>query len=434
MSWNVFIIGHDELSKQMLPHLRHVEDYAFHELLSFEEVVHADEYPFERLTATALAQLERFPDTVDAIVGYWDFPTSGLLPVLRREMDLPGPSLEAFLKCEHKYWSRLEQALAVSECVPAFQALDPFDDHAVEAVEIDYPFWIKPVKAHSSHLGFRIDNAEQLSEVLPVIREGIGRFGRPFDEVMALAELPAEVAAVTGHHCIAEAIISAGRQCTLEGYVQDGEVHPVGFVDSLRDETHSSVLLRYEYPSSLPDEVQARMLAITRRFLARIGYDDGPFNIEYYLDEQTDRIWLLEVNARISRSHAAIFHLVDGAPHMQVMVDVALGIPPRMPHREGRYPVAAKQMLRVFEDGWVRRVPSDEEIREVEKRFPGTLVSLNVRQGMRLSELFHQDSFSWELGVLFTGAENRDALREQIEECRRMLPFEIEPLSSQDRS
>ncbi|WP_280553313.1 hypothetical protein [Halomonas sp. 25-S5] len=431
MSWNVFIIGHDALSNRMLPNLRHVEDYAFHELLSLDEVVHAEEYPFARLVDDALAQLERFPGPVDAIVGYWDFPTSGLLPVLRRERGLPGPSLAAFLKCEHKYWSRLEQSRAVPECVPAFQALDPFDEGAVEAVEIDYPFWIKPVKAHSSHLGFRIEDADQLREVLPVIRQGIGRFGRPFDEITALAELPAEVASVTGHHCIAEAIISSGRQCTLEGYVQNGEVHLVGFVDSLRDATHPSVLLRYEYPSSLPDAVQERMLAITRRFLIQIGYDDAPFNIEYYLDEQTDRIWLLEINARISRSHAAIFQLVDGAPHFQVMVDVALGIPPRMPHREGRYPVAAKQMLRVFEDGWVRRVPSDEEIRQVEETFPGTLVHLNVHEGMRLSDLKHQDSFSWELGVLFIGGESREALTQRIEQCRRMLPFEIEPLASQ---
>lgn len=432
MSWNVFVIGMDELARQLLPNLRHAEDYVFHELLSFDEVVHAEEYAFARLTADALAALRRSPGSVDAIVGYWDFPTSGLLPVLRREMGLPGPSLEAFLRCEHKYWSRLEQARTVSECVPAFQAIDPFDDQAVESIDIDYPFWIKPIKAHSSYLGFRIVNADQLSEALPVIREGLGRFGRPFDEITALAELPQEVAVVTGHHCIAEAIISSGRQCTLEGYVQNGEVHLVGIVDSLRDATQSSVLLRYEYPSSLSDEVQERLLAISRRFLTGIDYDDGPFNIEYFLDEQTDRIWLLEVNARISRSHAAIFQLVDGAPHIQVMVDVALGIPPRMPHREGRYPVAAKQMLRVFEDGWVRRVPSGEEIRRVEERFPGTLVLLNVHEGMRLSDLFHQDSFSFELGVLFIGGENREALEERIEECRRMLPFEIESLSSQE--
>jgi biotin carboxylase len=431
MSWNVFIIGHDELSKRMLPNLRQAEEYDFHPLLSLDEVVHAEEYPFDRLAEDALAELRRFAGPVDAIVGYWDFPTSGLLPLLRQAWGLPGPSLEAVLKCEHKYWSRLEQARSVPECVPAFQALDPYDDRAVESVEIDYPFWIKPVKAHSSHLGFRVENADQLREVLPIIRAGIGLFGRPFDEITAHAELPVEVAVVTGHHCIAEAIISSGRQCTLEGYVQHGEVHLVGIVDSLRDDAHPSVLLRYEYPSSLPDEVQQRMLAITRRFIARIGYDDAPFNIEYYLDEQTDRIWLLEINARISRSHAAIFQLVDGAPHFQVMVDVALGIPPRMPHREGLYPVAAKQMLRVFDDGLVRRVPTDEEIRHVEEAFPGTLVQFNVHEGMRLSELKHQDSFSWEVGVLFIGADGREALEARIEQCRRMLPFEIAPLPSE---
>ncbi|MDX1466218.1 MAG: hypothetical protein R3215_11005 [Halomonas sp.] len=434
MRWNVFIVGQDQLSQRLLPHLRHAEEYAFHPLLTLEKVVHAEEYPFDRLVDEALAELNRFEGPVDAIVGYWDFPTSGLLPVLRQARGLPGPSLAAVLKCEHKYWSRLEQARSVPDCVPAFQALDPFDERAVESVRIDYPFWLKPIKAHSSHLGFRIENADHLREVLPVMRAGIGRFGRPFDEVCAHAELPDEVAAVTGHHCIAEAIISAGRQFTLEGYVLNGVVHLVGIVDSLRDGEHSSVLLRYEYPSSLPEALQQRMLELSRRFIARIGFDDGPFNIEYFHDAQADRLWLLEVNARISRSHAALFQLVDGAPHLQVMVDVALGMPPRMPHREGRYGVAAKQMLRVFDNGRVSRVPNEEEVRRVEAAFPGTLVQLNVREGMRLSELRHQDSFSWELGVLFIGADDRETLDARIEQCRRMLPFEIEPLPEEDEA
>lgn len=431
MTWNVFIVGYDELGRDLLPQLNQAQDYAFHGLLSMQEVVHAAEYPFDRLVSDALRELENFSGSVDAIVGYWDFPTSALVPVLRSKLGLPGPSLEAVLNCEHKYWSRVEQQRIMPECVPSFQAIDPFDDSAPDKLEIDFPFWIKPIKAHSSHLGFFIESAEQLREVLPRIRRGIGRFGKPFDEVCAYAELPEEATSVTGHHCIAESIISAGQQHTLEGYVQNGEVQLTGsgMIDSVRDEKHRSVLLRYEYPSQLPEAVQQRMVEYARRFMRHIGFDNGPFNIEFYYEQESERIWILEVNPRLSRSHAAIYGLVDGAPHFQVMVDTALGIEPRMPRRQGRYPVAAKQMLRVFEDGRVRRVPTRDEIMNVERTFPGTKVELNVEEGMRLADLQHQDSFSFELGVLFIGGESHQDLVSRIERCRDMLSFEIDPLS-----
>ncbi|XKH61118.1 hypothetical protein LG290_05050 [Halomonas sediminis] len=427
MTWNVFVVGYDDLGKELLPKLRHVEDYHFRGLLPLDEVAHAAEYDFDQLVADARRELEDFSGVVDAIVGYWDFPTSALLPVLRENLGLPGPSLEAVLKCEHKYWSRLEQSRAVPDCVPPFQAVDPFDENAVDTIEIDYPFWIKPVKAHSSYLGFLIENAEQLESVLPTIRKGIGNFGKPLNQVMKYLDLPDDIAPVTGNQCIAEGIISAGWQCTLEGFVQNGEIQVTGMIDSVR-KGHRSVLLRYEYPSALPDDVQQRIIDYARRVMTQIGYDNAPFNIEFYHDQENDKLWLLEINSRLSRSHAAIFQLVDGAPHFQVMVDLGVGITPRMPRGEGRYPLAAKQMLRVFEDGIVRRVPSEEEIQRVKQAFPGTIFYLNVREGVRLSELFHQDSYSYELGVLFIGAENRDDLEERIEQCRDMLTFDIEPL------
>lgn len=429
MAWNVFVVGYDDLGKELLPQLRNAEDYKFHGLLPLNEVVYAGEYEFDQLVEDARRELDGFSGAVDAIVGYWDFPTSALLPVLREKLGLPGPSLEAVLKCEHKYWSRLEQFRTVPDCVPPFQVVDPFDEGAVDSIEIDYPFWIKPVKAHSSHLGFLIENAEQLKSVLPIIRKGIGLFGKPLNQVMKYLNIPDDIAPVTGNQCIAEGIISAGWQCTLEGFVKDGELQVTGLVDSVRDEKHRSVLLRYEYPSRLSDEIQQRIVDYSRQVMARIGYDNAPFNIEFYYDQENDRLWLLEINARLSRSHAAIFQLVDGAPHFQVMVDLGIGITPRMPHGEGRYPLAAKQMLRVFEDGIVRRVPSTEEIEEIRRAFPGTSFHLNVREGMRLSELLHQDSYSYELGVLFIGAENRDDLEARIEQCREILTFDIESFS-----
>ncbi|MYL23093.1 ATP-grasp domain-containing protein [Halomonas alkaliantarctica] len=432
MSWNVFVIGYDDLGKRLFPDFKYVDDYTFYPLLPLDEVVYARDYHFDQLVEDAVKEINDAKVAPDAIVGYWDFPTTALAPVLRQRFNLPGPSLEAVLKCEHKYWSRVEQAKVVPECVPDFQAVDPFADDPVAQIHIDYPFWLKPIKAHSSHLGFMIENADQLREVIPQIREKIGSFARPFEEVMAYADPPEEIAKVTGYHCIAEQVISQGEQCTIEGYVHNGEVHMAGLIDTVRDEKHRSVLMQYHYPSRLPQKVQERILALSTQVMRQFGFDDSPFNIEYYYHADTDTLRLLEVNSRLSRSHAAIFQLVDGAPHFQVMVDVALGIETRMPKGEGRYNIAAKKMIRVFEkDGIVKRVPTEEEIRNVEETFPGTKVNLEVKEGDRLSDLLFQDSFSYELAVVFIGGEDKAQLDDNIDRCLKMLPFDIDPINEE---
>lgn len=89
---------------------------------------------------------------------------------------------------------------------------------------------------------------------------------------------------------------------------------------------------------------------------------------------------------------------------------------------------SAKRMIQVFHDGIVRRVPSAAEIARVQEAFPGAIVELNVREGMRLSELLHQDSYSYELGVVFLGAANERQLRERFRLCESMLPFTLEPV------
>lgn len=431
MKWNVFIIGYDDLGKRLTPELRYADNYAFYPLLPLNEVVYAHAYHFDQLVEDAVKEIENAAVSPDAIVGYWDFPTTALAPILRQRFNLPGPNLEAVLKCEHKYWSRVEQAKVAPECVPDFQAVDPFGDDPVAQIHIDYPFWLKPIKAHSSHLGFKIENADQLRNVIPTIRDKIGSFAQPFEEVMAYTSAPAEIAKVTGYHCIAEAIISQGEQCTIEGYMQNGEAYMTGLIDTERDEKHHSVLMRYIYPSRLPQEVQQRIFAISAKVMRHFGFDDAPFNIEYYYHRDSNELRLLEINSRLSRSHAAIFQLVDGAPHFQVMVDVAIGIDTRMPKREGRYNIAAKQMIRVFEDGIVKRIPTQEEIRKVEETFPGTKVNLEVEEGKRLSKLLHQDSFSYELAVVFIGGENKAQLDANIERCMAMLPFEIDPIDEE---
>jgi biotin carboxylase len=426
---NIFVIGLEPFNLKLLQDLNAGGQYRFHDVLAYDEAVRprSGRIDFNALLEKAKQRLAGFSGTVDAIIGYWDFPASVLAPVLSRHCGLPGPSLEALAACEHKYWCRIEQQRVIPDLIPRFCAVDPFAGDPFSQIDLAFPFWIKPVKAHSSHLGFKIRNRRDFDACLPVIRAGIGHFAEPFDAFLAMVDVPAEIAAVSGHHCIAEEIISTGRQCTLEGYVYDGEVVVYGVVDSVRSGKHRSCFARYQYPSQLPRRVRNRMIEATARIMGHIGYDNAPFNAEFYWDPRTDGIRILEINTRLSKSHSPLFLLVDGVSHQKVGIELALGRRPDFPHRQGRHRIAAKFMVRVFEDGIVERIPDAEDIARFERRFPGAMMRVLVREGARLAHLPYQDSYSFEIAEIFLGANSQGELLMKYNEALALLPFRFAP-------
>jgi hypothetical protein len=423
---HIFVVGLDDVHLAQLRTLPDADDYCFHPLLTSAEIKQQDRFPVDRLLDEGIRTLRDFAPGVDAVVGYWDFPVSTVLPILRRAVGLPGATLEAVLGCEHKYWSRRLQAEVAAEQVPPFCAVDPFADDPLAAVDIGFPFWLKPVKAVLSHLGFRIDDAADFSAAIDRIRAAIDRYAEPFDLILSHARLPPEIAAVTGRHCIAEGLISTGRQVTQEGYVFGGDVRVYGTIDSLRCGPKGSSFSRYQYPSTLPGGVLERMRAITVRVMRHIGYDMAPFNIEYFWDESEDSIRLLEINARISKSHAPLFHMVDGCFHHQVMIDLGLGREPRFTSGGGECALAAKFMVREFGDAIVARAPTAAEIAAAEAAVPHSHIAVAVEEGQRLSELRDQDSYSYEVATIFVGGDSEAALNERFGACMARLPLQFE--------
>lgn len=423
---NVFIFGLDDFHREQLNTIRDSDEIVFHPLLEHDEAIHPERFPANEMLDKSLATLEAFPGQVDAVCTYWDFPTSTLVPIIREKLGLPGAGLDAVLRLEHKYWARCEQQATVPDLIPGFAAVDPFAENPRADLPLEYPFWLKPIKAHSSYLGFRIESDADFDNAIEKIRGGIAQFGEPFNEILKMAHLPEHIAEVDGYHCIAEGIISAGQQCTLEGYVFHGKVHVYGVIDSLRAGRHRSSFQRYQYPSQLPPSVQSRMIEAARRVITHAGYDNAPFNMEFFWFRDTDQLSLLEVNARCSKSHSPMFHLVDGASHLQVMVNLGLGKPPAFPYREGAFAMAAKFMLRVFRAGRVTRVPTDEDLHELHERFPEARVQVLVEEGADLESLRFQDSYSFELAEIFLGGRSQSNLLARYREAVRILGFEID--------
>ncbi|MET8796026.1 hypothetical protein ABZV91_06145 [Nocardia sp. NPDC004568] len=424
MKKNVFVPALTDSQRDEIATVEVPGGLSLHGLLDYDTLITADEFDFDELLDRARAELRAFDGRVDAIIAHWDFPTSVLVPILAGEFGLPSPSLESVLKNEHKYWSRVLQRESVPECVPDFCAFDPFDPDALDKIDIPFPFWVKPIKSHSSQLGFEVTDAEVFATAIEQIRAEIGRIADPFDRALERVDVPEEIRVAGGRTCLAEQMVT-GTQAAPEGTMFRGEYHVHGLFDMRKDAAGHS-FDHLDYPArTVPADVQQRMIDVTERYLRHTGYDNGCFNSEFMWDAETGKLWLIEVNTRISQSHSDLFAKVDGSSNHGVAIDIALGERPRMPHRKGEFAVAAQCMVPRYEDGIVRAVPGEADIAALQRRFPGTVVHIEVEPGDRLSDLPNQDTYRYKLATLYIGAPDADELERRYREVIDALPFEF---------
>jgi len=423
---HICVIGIDDFNFEMLNAFEEAEDYKYHSILNVSDLQHRKEYSIQNLLGKAISEIDALDVSPDAIIGFWNFPVTCLTPLAARHYNLPGLPLSALIKCEHKYLSRTEQKKVLPDAVPEFSLVDPFDNQPFDSVEIEFPFWIKPMVSFASQLCYKVHDKKEFDEAVSEIKKRIHRFADPFNYVLKQADIPDIIKDIDGYYCLAEQTIS-GKQCTVEGYVYDGDVGFTGVFDSRRHPDHET-FFSYEYPSSLDREITDEMKQMSETLLKSIGYDNSSFNIEYFYDEEKDDIRLLEINPRISQSHSDSFNKVDGAPNHKPLVEIALDKEPEFPQRDGKFEVAAKFYYRVFEDGRVSNIPSGKNLKNIQDEIPGMRIKIWVEKGTRLSELYDQDSYSYKLASVYLGAQSKDELYEKRDRCFDMLNFKIEPL------
>lgn len=422
MSQNIFVVGLDDSNRALLEGLPDAENFTFHQLLTFDEL-QAGPVSVPDLLDKSQRQLDAFEGSIDAIMGFLDFPANLMVPILCQRYGLTAADLKAVLKCEHKYWSRLEQQKVIEE-YPAFGLIDIDDDEVTLPAHVSYPAWIKPVLSHSSQGAFYLENDEQLRASLEQERRDVDRLGGPFEDVLAMLELPEEIAAAGGRAAMVEES-ATGDQFTVEGFSHDGEIQIYGVVDSVTYEGAPS-FLRYQYPSGLPTAKKELMEDVSRRVISQVGLTNTTFNIEYFWDRSSDTLRLLEVNARHSQSHATLFAEVDGVSNHACMVSLALNEKPKFRQNQGPAGSAAKWFLRRFTDGVVQRIPTEAEVAEIQQQIPGTTIEVSATEGSRLSDAYNEDGYSYVLAEIFTTGEDEAELIDKYQRCVDTLNFEIE--------
>lgn len=355
-----------------------------------------------------------------AVISSDDYPGSSLAAVVAERLGLPAPSPAVTLICQHKYLSRAAQANIVPEAVPPFWLIDVAAGAPLPE-DLRFPLFVKPVKSFFSIGAEKVASASELGALFPRWL-GLDQFFLPLDRML---ERYAGVAIGT-KRLIAEGLLK-GEQVTVEGYVYGGKAGIFGVVDSVMF-PGTLAFARFDYPSSLPDEVQARMADIAARVMEGMGFDNGMFNIEMMYDAEADLVSIIEINPRMASQFADLYEKVDGTSSYTVLLDIARGRAPHFTRRRGRYGFAASIVLRSFEDRIVAALPSDVDIERLALIYPDIRVELHGMVGRKLSAEL-QDGRSYRYGIVNLGGSDRADVLAQFEACRDRLGIVLQPVA-----
>ncbi|MEO6321875.1 MAG: ATP-grasp domain-containing protein [Polaromonas sp.] len=358
---------------------------------------------------------------VDGVMASDDYPGSILAAAIASHVGLPGPNPATVLLCQHKCYSRVAQREVVPEAVPAFWLLDQ-NSLAGETPWFRFPLFVKPVKSFFSVLARRVENIDQLRSLTLQAREHLREFVKPFNHLL---ERYTQFRIDDGHLLGEEPL--RGNQVTVEGYIFKGEGRIIGITDSVMHPGTIS-FKRFEYPSAMSADAQARMAELALRFMQSIDFDNGLFNIEMFHDPVSDDIKFIEVNPRMCAQFADLMEKVNGVNTYEIALSIAAGIRPVVRREVATHAAATSFVLRAFENRRVTRVPTEEELAALTSRWPDARVKVLCREGHLLSDEL-QDGNSYRYAVVNLGGANRVDLLEEFDQILRHLRFDFEPAS-----
>ena len=397
----------------------HEFDAAFFDKILYSDDAREEDFDLDVFLKEKLAELRE--QNIAGCISAVDHPGSALSAIFAKELGLTGPDPAVVIRCQHKYYAREDQQRLVPEATPAFEAV-PVHQIGRDPMPRVTPFFMKPVKGRFSAFARKIETPKDWYALKDQQNLPPDGFIEVFDQLMGRYDLEA----MNARHVVVESMLT-GEQVTLDGFVRDGRVTILGITDSHMYPGTIS-FARFQYPSALPTSVQAQMGNIASRYVQGIGLNNTMFNIEFMYDPEQQRIAIIELNPRLASGFADLYEKVDGSNLYDIAMALALGKQPRVTKGRGRHQVAASFVERIFEDKFVKRVPSQEDLDRVRAHFPDSRIEIDAKANGRLSDAM-QDVSSFRVGLIHLGGRDQAELIANHSRVKAMLPFEFEDVA-----
>ncbi len=346
--------------------------------------------------------------------------------MLAEKMGWPGTPPAAVVACQHKLYARQVLQQVCPEANVNFQRMpaaygEPVPDG------LNYPTFVKPVKAAFSVLAKVVQSQEELHQFTRFGKYElwvIKRLVEPFERITRKL-LPQ---AGTAHSMILETPANSAttQQYSLDGIAFKGDIKPLGVVDSIMY-PGTQAFMRFDYPSRLPQTIQDRALDVATKFLTAIGYSHGLFNMEFFYDSETDKLTVIEFNPRMASQFADLYLRVDGVDLYAMALEMAHGRDPwLLPHSAPSAIVATSAVYRVFDSAQptlqqsIPAMPTDAQLLDLRKQFPNHLLLSFPKTGGSTARDFKWLG-SYRYGILHFGGQSESDLKSCLKQTSNLL-------------
>lgn len=320
--------------------------------------------------------VERYRGRIDAVFSSNEQFGALAAALVAQRLGLPGARPESLLQVQHKYEARLRLREVAPELCPAFELI-AYDVDLERARSLRYPLFAKPVKATFSVLARRCETPEQLIEHLrfaPWEKHIIRRLIAPHNQ--AIERFPQF--RIGSHHMLVEEVLE-GRQINVDGYVHGGQVHLLGVTDEVMY-PGTMAFLRFAFPAPLDERLRQRIQQAAEKVLRGFGLGHGFFNLEFFVDERTGELKLIEVNPRLASQLAQFYEWACGIDTYELGFAMALGRPLPAPHAP-RFGAAASFVWRSFDGSTCPRLPTRADRDWLEREYPEARLEIYPKRG-----------------------------------------------------
>jgi hypothetical protein len=197
----------------------------------------------------------------------------------------------------------------------------------------------------------------------------------------------------------------------------------LGIVDAIMY-PGTQAFMRFDYPSKLPDEWQARVKAVACSAMRAMGHDHGFFNIEMTVDRAKGAIKVIEINPRMADQFSRLYALIDGLNLHDMGISMAMGQKPDVAKRAMPDRVAASFIFRRFSLDGLPSPPTRAQMLWLAEFAPSAILAgfFKVR-----SQLAREMKWlgSYRYAVLNLTAENENELMEKYEVIRQRMGFNV---------